>query len=646
MNPGSVNSVNRILKKSLFCANFIPKSTFSASSLQIIPTLESKSVSSPLFHLLPENQNPNNIVNLVCSALKQDNFSLSLFKSDIKGLIPHLGTHEISRVLLRCQSDSTSALSFFNWVKTDLGVKLTAENYCYIIHILAWSHNFPVAMKLLCELISLVKECSPTEDVVRSLILYRQDCNWNPVIFDMLIKAYVKGGMVEEGFRTFKKTVEAGYTPNVIACNCLLNGLLGSNFADECWQVYEVMGRVGIRPNSYTFNILTNAFCKVGNVDKVSDFLERMEEEGFDPDLVTYNTLISSYCRKGRLADAFYLYRIMYRRGVIPDLVSYTALMKGLCKEGKLQEAHQLFHRMVHRGLNPDVVSYNILISGYCKEGKMKESRNLLHEMIGNEIHPDSFTCQVLIEGYGKDGKLLSALNLVEELKRFRISVSWDIYDYLIVSLCQEDRPFAARNLLERLSQDGYIPKLEIYNELIKSLCRCDSVKDALLLKDEMTNRNTITNLVPTENIMADSVTYRAPKVKANLVTYRALVRCLCRKQRCEEAESLMEEMLKSGVLPDEEICRALVHGYCMKSDVQKAESLLVFFAKEYEIVDTHSYNELIRAISKDGDVVKLMELQDRMLKVGFAPSSLSFKYAIHGLWNAIGLDKQKLMVN
>ena len=29
----------------------------------------------------------------------------------------------ISRVLLRCQSDSSAALTFFNWVKNDLGLK-------------------------------------------------------------------------------------------------------------------------------------------------------------------------------------------------------------------------------------------------------------------------------------------------------------------------------------------------------------------------------------------------------------------------------------------------------------------------------------------------------------------------------------------
>ncbi|WRX21128.1 Pentatricopeptide repeat - like 10 [Theobroma cacao] len=585
MLRASLNPLNQSLTKSTnFYVNFIPKLPYSSSpsassSLQTIQNSHSKPLSNPLYNLLPETQNPNQIVNLISSSLKQTNSQLIHLQNDIKPLIHHLSCHEITRVLLRFQSDGFSALTFFNWVKNDLGIKLSSHNYCYIIHILAWCKKFSLAMKLLCELIDYVKDCSNCENVFGSLVFCSKDCNFDPAVFDMLIKGYVRKGRVREGFMTFRNILEVGFLPSVISCNCLLNGLLRLNFVDQCWLLYEEMCRVGIHPNSYTFNILTHVFCKDGNADKINEFLERMEEEGFDPDLVTYNTLISSYCRKGRLNDAFYLYRIMYRRNVVPDLVSYTALMNGLCKEGRVREAHQLFHRMVHRGLSADIVSYNTLISGYCKEGRMQESKYLMHEMIGNGICPDSFTCRVLVEGYGKQGRLISALNLVVELRRFRVSVSSGIYDYLMVSLCHEDRPFAAKNLLGRISQDGYVPKLDIYNELIESFCRCDSVADALHLKAEMAQR----------------------RIKVDLVAYRALICCL-----------------------------ALIHCYCKRLDFDKAESMLNFFAKEFQIFDTESYNCLVSVLTEDGDMNKLMELQDRMLKVGFAPNSLTCKFVIH----------------
>ncbi|WJX65279.1 hypothetical protein P8452_49960 [Trifolium repens] len=417
------------LSQSIFTKNSSFFYSSSSSSLITSHDSHSKPISSPFYNLLPPTQNPNNIVNLISSTLKQKSFHLSHFQTEIKHILPHMGAQEISRVLLRCQSDYSSALTFFNWVKNDLSVVHSVKNYCIIVHILAWSQIYSQAMKFLCELIQLNVH---HDDVYKSLIDCTEDCNWNPVIFDMLIKAYVKLGMVEKGLETFWNNVEACFVPNVVACNCLLNGLSKFNYIGECWKVYEEMGKLGIHRNDYTFNIMTHVLCRDGDTDKVNGFLEKMEEEGFEPDLVTYNTLINSYCRKRRLEDAFYLYKIMCIRGVVPNLISYSALMNGLCKEGKIKEAHQLFNQMVQRGIDPDIVSYNTLLSGYCKEGKMQMCRSLLHEMIGIGIRPDSVTCRIVFQGYAKEGKLLSALNMVEELHRFGIKIPENLYDYLL----------------------------------------------------------------------------------------------------------------------------------------------------------------------------------------------------------------------
>ncbi|KAK7271651.1 hypothetical protein RJT34_27728 [Clitoria ternatea] len=606
--------------KSLFFSSY-------SSSLITLHESHPKPVSSPFYNLLPPTQNPNNIVNLISSILKHKSSHLSL-QNDLKGILPHLGAHEISRVLLRCQSDYSSALSFFTWVKNDLGITHTLQNYCLIIHILAWSRVFSHAMKFLSELIQLVEVkvdgVSPNVDIYQGLIVCTENCNWNPAVFDMLIKAYVKAGMVEKALETFRKNVEACFIPNVIACNCLLSGLSRFDYIGHCWEVYEEMGRLGIHRNAYTFNILTHVLCKDGDTNKVNGFLEKMEEEGFEPDLVTYNTLINSYCKKRRLEDAFYLYKIMYIRGVVPNLITYTVLMNGLCEEGKVKEAHELFYQMVRRGIEPDIVSYNTLVSGYCREGKMHMCRSLLHEMIGNGICPDRVTCRFIVEGYARDGKLLSALNMVVELERFGIKIPENIYDYLIVSLCEEGKPFAARNFLLSISQDGYTPERNSYIKLIESLCKFNNVEEALVLKSEMVKKS----------------------MKLNLTAYRAVISCLCRVNRTFEAEGLLEEMTSSGVVADVEISRALISSYCEENSVNKAVSLLKFFAKEFQLYDTESYNAVVKVFCEAGNVAKLIAIQDKLHKVGYVSNMLTCKYVIHGLQKAMELDDEMLNLN
>ncbi|OMO59253.1 hypothetical protein CCACVL1_24970 [Corchorus capsularis] len=94
-------------------------------------------------------------------------------------------------------------------------------------------------------------------------------------------------------------------------------------------------------------------------------------------------------------------------------------------------------------------------------------------------------------------------------------------------------------------------------------------------------------------------------RIEADLVTYKALICCMCRRGKIREAESLMEEMLKSGTRPDAQICRALMQCYCKQLDVDKAESLLKFFAQEFQIFDTESYNFLVGTLTEDGDFTR-----------------------------------------
>ncbi|GAB2284217.1 hypothetical protein Dimus_018683 [Dionaea muscipula] len=589
----------------------------SSSSHQALAAADAKPISNPLYHFLPDSQNPNKVVDLICSTLKQNTNTASVPKG-LERLVPHLGNDEISRVLLRLQSEARFALTFFNWVKNDLGLRPSIGNYCIAVHVLAWSRNYSPAMRLLSELIELGSPEGGGVDVFDFLVMNAEPCNWDPAVFDMLIKAYVKVGRVREAYRAFRKMARIGFVPHIVAFNCLLNGLSMSNYIDECWEIYQVMWRIGITPNTVTFNMLTHLLCKTEDIDRVNEFLEKMEEEGFEPDIVTYNILISSYCKKKRLDDAFYLYNIMYRRSVVPDLVTHTSLMNGLCRAGRMRESRQIFNRMTDCGLRPDIVAYNSIISGYCKEGKMKESRALLHDMIRNGISPDSFTCHALVGGYGREGQWLSALNMVVELKRFVVSIPRDIYEYLVLSLCSQNHPFAVMKLLDRMVEDGHDPTEEMYGKLIESLCSNDYVAEALLYKNKMVEKS----------------------IKPSLNIFRTLISCFCRFHRYADAESLMQEMVEFGLQPDCTICRALVIGYCEEQNVDKVEYLLLSFATEYQLYDSESYNALVKICSNHGDLRKLMELQEKLLNLGFSPNSMTCKHVIEGLQKT--LEKEK----
>ncbi|CAA7402310.1 unnamed protein product [Spirodela intermedia] len=568
----------------------------------------------PLSSLLPVTLNPSNTaVELICCRLKQlpATSTAPLLSPADHHLLPHLGSGEICRIILRSQSRPLASLRFFNWARSALGpTALPPKSFFLLAHILAGAGIFPPAMAVLSELVLTHSAAAPC-DVFDGLAGGAEGCNGHPAVFGMLVKVYVKLGRLDQALEVFRRTTAACLPVDSANVNCLLNGLSKVNRRGACWEVYGEMKSAGIPANSYTFNILTGVLCKGGDVGKSTEFLEEMEEAGFNPDVVTYNTIIDGFCRKGRTEEALYLYRIMYRRGVEPDLITYTVLIAGLGREGKIKEAHQLFDRMCHRGLNPDCHAYNALISGYCKVGKAREGRVLLQEMIQSGLKPDGFTFRALWEGYRRGGKLLAFLNLVVQLRSSGgSSVSSETYRTLMAALCEGKRPNAARSLFGLFLEDGYEPDSQAFNLLIEGFCGCDCLTEALELVEEMTARG----LAP------DSA------------TYTPLVRCLCRQRKVKEAEWLMRKMMGAGLAPTSAICLALVEGHCKERAFSEAERLLSELTEEFQIYDPKSYNLLIEAYSAEGDARRSFELQDKMIRLGVTPNTQTCRLLINGL--------------
>jgi pentatricopeptide repeat protein len=97
--------------------------------------------------------------------------------------------------------------------------------------------------------------------------------------------------------------------------------------------------------------------------------------------------------------------------------------------------------------------------------------------------------------------------------------------------------------------------------------------------------------------------------------------------------------MVGLEILPDLEIKRALINGYCKENNVGKAVSLLKFMAKEFQVYDTESYNAIVKVFCEIGNVAELMELQDKLVKIGFVQNGLTCKYVIEGLQKDMELD-------
>ncbi|KAJ6794444.1 pentatricopeptide repeat-containing protein [Iris pallida] len=518
-------------------------------------------------------------------------------------LLPYLTPDTLSTVLLLSQSNPLPSLSLL--LHPHLPFPPSPQNLSIVSHSLSFSRHHRESLLLL----SAFLRSHPHVDALSSLLSAARLCNWTPAVFDLLIKAH------PDPSETLRRVLRLGlFVPSVHSFNHVLKNK--SEALGSCWQIYADMRRLGVSPNAHTFNILVGALCRAGDERRAVEFLEEVESEGFDPDVVTYNTLIGAYSRRGRLDNAMALYKVMYRRGVEPDLITYTLLVKGFCKEGRMGDARRVFDRMLERGLRPDTFCFGVIIVGYCKVGMLGDAVSLVGDMFRYGLKPDKFTCSSLVEGYVKVGRLLPCLNMIEDLRRHGVVVNFDDYKSILDALSSERRPNAMRSLVDWMVRDGYEPGLEIYDSMIGCFCDCGSTEQALVVKEEMVGRD----------------------IRPGVETYRLIITSLCNIGRVMEGERLMMEMVGSGLVADSDICAALVGGYCRQRYLSKIESVLSYFALECQIYDNKGYNTLMKMYCEEGDMAASLDLQNRMMKLGFVSDGQTCKSLIYGLTRTCNL--------
>uniref|UniRef100_A0ACD5Z4E0 Uncharacterized protein n=1 Tax=Avena sativa TaxID=4498 RepID=A0ACD5Z4E0_AVESA len=580
----------------------------------IMSNAVSRIPSSTLTSLLPRALNPHvAVVDLVAThltaATDPDVDADAAKPLDLSRLFPYLGQDELTAVVLRAgHSHPLPTLRFL--VALPPPLHPSPPHLAFLAHSLASTRFFSHALDALSHLLRL----HPSHDALPTLLFSNQTAP-HPSLPGLLVKALLRHARLRDAFQAALRAAASGFPPDTVAFNALLAALSRAGRFGHLWAARDAMVRADVRPNVHTLNILVAALCRGEDAERAQGFLEELEEQGFEPDVVTYNTLLAGYCRRGKLQDALHLFDVMPPRGVDPDLVSHTVLMDGLCKAGRLSDARRMFDRIKHSGLSPDAVAYSALIAGYCNEGRVKEARLLLIEMVGSGLSSEGFALRAVIESHVKVGKLLTCLNMVAPLRKFGVVIPLESYNCLISALCEDMRPHAARGLFQWMIEDGHSPVLEMYNMIVDCFCQCDCADEALDVKAEMSSR----------------------EVRLDFHTYKALVTCLCRLGRSLDGKKVMEEMIESGLLPNETICAALVCGFCKEGSLYKAELIMKAFVLDFQVHCNESYNTLMKAYCTTRSTAEALELQNRMLELGFVPSRETCRSIIYGLSRSIG---------
>ena len=174
-----------------------------------------------------------------------------------------------------------------------------------------------------------------------------RDASRRPTVraYTALVQAYASDGNVEAIDATLEMMRNDGVELNCHTYTVAVNGLVGAGDARLTLEaerfVRDMRGKAGIEPSAVTYNcllkgVLRTDFDKIesgvrrsnGGFERAERVVEEMRAFGVSPTVVTYNTLIDGVSRGEPAESMFKVLSALVRDGHRPDVVTYTTLLK------------------------------------------------------------------------------------------------------------------------------------------------------------------------------------------------------------------------------------------------------------------------------------------------------------------------------
>ena len=197
------------------------------------------------------------------------------------------------------------------------------------------------------------------------------------------------------------------------------------------------------------------------------------------------------------------------------DMMDCNMMLKACHSAAQMRELIDV--TMVKAKLKPDVVTYTTLVGRLRMDGDDAAAESVVEEMKKAGVEPNGYTQEML--NYPSRGENLSRMRN-SKLSQF-------------LKQGGDEATVAARSMMDKMVEHG-VANLHLFNLMLKFCKSSGEMREAI------------------------DVTMAKAKLKPNVVTYTTLVGWLRMEGDDAAAESVVEEMKKAGVEPDERTLETL----------------------------------------------------------------------------------------
>uniref|UniRef100_A0A7N0V2G9 Pentatricopeptide repeat-containing protein n=1 Tax=Kalanchoe fedtschenkoi TaxID=63787 RepID=A0A7N0V2G9_KALFE len=410
--------------------------------------------------------------------------------------------------------------------------------------------------------------------------LCRDGFCWGVYVQNALMAMYLNWGCVEEARKVFDAMVEK----SVSSWNTIISGYFRHGCAEQALVVYDQMVNSGFEPDSATVVSVLPACGVLEKLDVGRGVHEVVKEKGLGGDLVVRNALIDMYLKCCSVADA----RLVFDDMEMKDVITWSSMINGYNLNGDARNALVLCRLMQVEGVVPNSVTITSLLSACGNSRSLRDGKCLHGWAMRRNLATETIIESSLIDMYAKCNRVDLSFQVLKNMPNKK-AVAWNA---LLSGCVQNGLAREAIVNFKYMLREAICPDCATFLSLLPAYAAlADSqqgvnihgylLKCGLLLKSEVATGLVDIYTKSGRLDYAQRVFLSIADEDKDIVSWSAIIAGCGKHGHGETAISLFDQMVSSGVKPNEITFTAALHACSHAGLVDKGLSLFKFLAEE-----------------------------------------------------------------